>query len=196
MVDDQLLVERAKGGDAQAFRDLVERSRQNVYRLAYNLTGNRLDAEDLSQDVFIKAYRSLPKFRGDAKWSTWLYRITVNTCMDHGRTKAGKKMESSFNQEETQAEYEVERSRDAVSPDRKAESAIIQEQIESAMNALTEQERSVFVLRHYHDFSLKQIAETLEIAEGTVKAYLFRAVRRLQEKLSFYRNDLGLREQL
>jgi RNA polymerase sigma-70 factor (ECF subfamily) len=190
------LVERAKGGDAQAFRDLVERSRQNVYRLAYNLTGNRLDAEDLSQDVFIKAYRSLPKFRGDAKWSTWLYRITVNTCMDHGRTKAGKKMESSFNQEETQAEYEVERSRDAVSPDRKAESAIIQEQIESAMNALTEQERSVFVLRHYHDFSLKQIAETLEIAEGTVKAYLFRAVRRLQEKLSFYRNDLGLREQL
>jgi RNA polymerase sigma-70 factor (ECF subfamily) len=196
VVDERLLIERAKHGDMQAFRELVEQSKLKVFGLAYNLTGNRHDAEDLSQDVFVKAFRSLPKFRGDARWSTWLYRITVNTCMDHGRQKTNKSIETRYDCEGDDPPSGHHHDCNSIPPDRKAASSMIQQHIESALNVLSPQERSVFVLRHYHDFSLKQIAQTLEIAEGTVKSYLFRAIQQLQQELSFYRNELGLDEQL
>jgi len=85
VTDEQLLIDRAQQGDRDSFRQLVERSNLYVYRLAYDLTGNRHDAEDVSQEVFIRAYRSLAGFRREAKWSTWLYRITVNLCLEHRR---------------------------------------------------------------------------------------------------------------
>jgi RNA polymerase sigma-70 factor (ECF subfamily) len=195
VADERLLIERSKRGDMQAFRELVEQSKVKVFGLAYNLTGNRHDAEDLSQDVFVKAYRSLPKFRGDAKWSTWLYRITVNTCMDRGRLSANKATEVPYERGNDDPPNGMDCDRSSIAPDRKAESSMIQQHIETALQALSGQERAVFVLRHYHDFSLKQIAQTLEIAEGTVKSYLFRAIQQLQQELSFYRDELGLDEQ-
>ena len=82
-----------------------------------------------------------------------------------------------------------------ITPDRSAESGILQERIGHALRKLTDRERSVFVLRHYHDLPLKDIAETLKIAEGSVKAYLFRALKRLQQELVYYRTDLGIEEQ-
>ncbi|MFI5251219.1 MAG: RNA polymerase sigma factor [Bacteroidota bacterium] len=196
MLEEQLLIDRAKRGDMQAFRELVEGSKRMVFGLAYNLTGNRHDAEDLSQDVFVKAYRSLINFRGDAKWNTWLYRITVNTCMDHGRSTSSRSAEIPYDSENNEPPTGSAHSHNPITPDRKAESSMIQQHIESALNTLSRQERSVFVLRHYHDFSLKQIAQTLEIAEGTVKSYLFRAIQHLQQELSFYRKELGMDEQL
>lgn len=189
---EQLLVERARNGDAEAFRELVERSKHDVFRLACSLTGSRPDAEDLSQDVFVKAYRSMHKFRGDAKWSTWLYRITVNTCMDHGRAASARGNEKRFDEQEmTSPDANTQH---ALPPDRIAESGIINSHIEAALMMLSSRERAIFVLRHYHDYPLKQIAETLELAEGTVKSHLFRAIRHLQHELSFYRQDLGLDE--
>ena len=170
------LVERARSGDTKAFTELVDSSKLQVFRLAYNLTGSRLEAEDLSQDVFIKAFRALADFRGDAKWSTWLHRITVNTCMDHGRSVAGKKHDVRLGNEDENQSANREPVSAAPLPDRTADSSMIQSHIDSALDVLTDQERSVFVLRHYHDYSLQQIAETLDIAEGTVKSYLFRAV--------------------
>lgn len=192
MVDEQPLIDRARNGDMQAFCELVERSKLKVFRLAFDLTGNRHDAEDLSQDVFVKAYRSLSKFRGDAKWSTWLYRITVNTCMDFGRSNSRRNNEVRYHHEDGEPRHDIESVHEGILPDRKAESGIIQKHVENALKNLSAQERSVFVLRHYHDFSLKQIAQTLELAEGTVKSYLFRAIQQLQQDLSFYRRDLGL----
>jgi RNA polymerase sigma-70 factor (ECF subfamily) len=192
VTDEQLLIERAQRGEMDAFRDLVERSKINVYRLAYDLTGNRHDAEDLSQDVFIKAYRSLQKFRGDAKWSTWLYRITVNTCMDQRKLKSYTHMTYKNDIENESEAVTHDDQHKSVRPDRAAEAGLIQQHIEQALNQLSTQERAVFVLRHYNDLPLKQIAETLDIAEGTVKSFLFRAVQRLQKELAFYRNDLGL----
>ena len=82
LTDEQQLIRRAQEGEMHAFKELVARSKENVYRLAYDMVGNAHDAEDLSQEVFIKAFRSLARFRGDAKWSTWLYRITFNACLD------------------------------------------------------------------------------------------------------------------
>jgi len=192
VTDEQLLIKRARDGDGEAFCELVKRSKITVYRLAYDLTGNRQDAEDMSQDVFVKAYQSIGKFRGDSRWKTWLYRITVNRCMDHHKTHKRDSMEYDDDvQANTRVEFPIPRH---TAPDRSAEANIIQNHIEHALNRLSRSERSVFVLRHYHDLSLRQIAETLDVAEGTVKSHLFRALRRLQQELSFYRKDLGLEE--
>ncbi len=192
VTDEQLLINRAQAGDADAFRSLVNRSKINVYRLAFDLTGNRQDAEDLSQDVFVKAYRSLPNFRGDAKWSTWLYRITVNACMDHRKANRREQMEYDDDIEQDLPAHAG--TLHPTAPDRSAEATMIQQHIEKALDRLSPNERSVFVLRHYHDLPLRQIAETMNVAEGTVKSYLFRAARRLQRELAFYRQDLGLEE--
>ena len=194
--DDRMLVDRAQNGDTDAFRVLVERSKVDVYRLAYDLTGNRHDAEDLSQDVFVKAYRSLSNFRGDAKWSTWLYRIAVNAHRDHVRPKMQRTLDYRDDLERHDIVGSTMNSHnDTITPDRSAESSMIQERIEQALETLTSRERSVFVLRHYHHLPLKQIAGTLKIAEGSVKAYLFRALQRLQSELAYYRTDLGVKEQ-
>ncbi len=191
MTDEQLLIDRAQQGDGDAFRQLVERSNLNVYRLAYDMTGNRHDAEDLVQEVYIRAYRSLGNFRREAKWSTWLYRITINICLDHRNSKARKPLGYSESiGDDTESEMPQGRARGT--PDRETESSMIRENIERALSTLPPQERSVFVLRHYHDLPLKEIAETLQVAEGTVKSHLFRALQKLRDELAFYRNDLGL----
>jgi RNA polymerase sigma-70 factor (ECF subfamily) len=194
VTDERFLIEEAKAGNTQAFRDLIELVRLNVYRLAYDLTGNRHDAEDLSQDVFVKAYLALCTFRGDAKWSTWIYRITVNACMDHH--KKNRRSRTEFDEENVVHDCSIHQLEDAAKPDQRAEAAIIRSHVDRALGCLTLQERSVFVLRHYHDLPLKQIAETMEIAEGTVKSYLSRAIQRLQRELSFYKKEFGLENQL
>jgi RNA polymerase sigma-70 factor (ECF subfamily) len=195
VTDEKLLIDRAQRGDTDAFRVLVERSRITTYRLAYDLTGNRHDAEDLSQEAYIRAYRGLKNFRGDAKWSSWLYRITMNTFYDHWRIK--KKQPVQFEDETELATMPTAAqtgNAHAPTPERSAEAGVIQQHIDQALESLSPQERSVFVLRHYHDLPLKEIASTLEIAEGTVKAYLFRSIQRLQKELAFYRPELGLEE--
>jgi RNA polymerase sigma-70 factor (ECF subfamily) len=164
-----------------AFRELVNGARNGIYRLAYDLTGSRDEAEDLSQEAFIKAYRSLGSFRGEARWSTWMYRITMNTYLDVKKNKVRSIMEH-------RTDMEGHGDDRTVTPDRSAEARLIQEHVEAALGSLTPRERSVFVLRHYHDLPLKHIAETLEISEGTVKALLFRAIGRLQKELAFYRD--------
>ncbi len=190
MTDEKELIHRAQSGDTAAFRALVERSRLHVFRLAYDMTGNRHDAEDLSQDVFVKAYRSLHAFRGDAKWSTWLYRITMNACLDHRGAASRKPMNTHepLNDEILPSQAHA----GEVTPDRAAESRILGRHIDAALGRLSNRERAVFTLRHYHDLPLKEIASALEITEGSVKSYLFRALAHLQEDLSFYRNDPGM----
>ena len=192
MTDEQLLIDRARNGDERSFRELVERSKINVYRLAYDLTGNRSDAEDISQDVFVRAYRALPGFRGDSKWSTWLYRITLNICMDHKRTMKRRPITSpGVEIDETLRDNHPP---GTPGPDQSAESALLRQYIQRALTSLTHQERTVFILRHYHDLTLKQIAETMQIADGTVKSYLFRAIQRLRKELAPLRGDAGLKE--
>jgi RNA polymerase sigma-70 factor (ECF subfamily) len=192
VTDEQVLIKRAQGGEMDAFGQLVERSKINVYRLAYDLTGNRHDAEDLSQDVFVKAHRSLQNFRGEATWSTWIYRITVNTCLDHRRSKTRETIEYRDDLHSTEEGTRLNRASTTITPDRSADSEIVREHIERALDQLPGQERAVFVLRHYHDLPLGQIAQTLNIAEGTVKSHLFRAIRRLQRELDSFRNDMQL----
>lgn len=190
MSDEKLLIDRARNGDTDAFRQLVERSKITTYRLAYDLTGNRHDAEDLSQEAYIRAFRGLPSFRGDAKWSSWLHRITLNTFLDQKKAKRTDTVE--YNDELESPELNSNHRAPAPGPDRRADGSLIQEQIERALGCLSPTERSVFVMRHYHDMPIREIGSALTIAEGTVKVHLFRAVRRMQRKLEFFRAELGL----
>ena len=173
--------------EPSAFRTFVEEHKRHVFYLALDLTGNFHDAEDLAQEVFIKAYRALDSFRGEAKLYTWLYRIAVNTFLNKRRKKALTFMrlrddlaDTVFFQENARSPVE-----DVVSTD-------VQQHIDAALNSLSPKERSAFVLRHYHDMPLKEIAGVLAVAEGTIKSLLFRAIQKLRKELVYYKDELGL----
>jgi RNA polymerase sigma-70 factor (ECF subfamily) len=191
LIEDRMLVEQAQNGNRNAFRQLVERHKERVYYIALDLMSNRSDAEDMSQEAFIKAYKSLHRFRGDAQFSSWLYRITVNTCIDHRRKKWWRirKAQAPMNQED---QPRIDRLPSGMpGPEESAQEALVQAQLRDALDQLPQRERDVFVLRHDHDLPLKEIAETLGISLGTVKSTLFSAVRRLRDQLSDLRDELG-----
>ncbi|MFZ5515454.1 MAG: RNA polymerase sigma factor [Candidatus Zhuqueibacterota bacterium] len=195
MNQDTVLVERARQGEKAAFRELVERYKKRIYYLSRDLTGNHHDAEDLSQEVFIKAYRSLKDFRGDAQFSSWLYRIAVNTSISQRRKKSYAAMTlHDFIEEDRGDNQDQEHLSTGQNPERSAEAGLMQAHIDAALQRLAPRERSIFVLRHYHDLPLKEIAETLSITVGSVKSLHFRAIKRLRKELSFYREEFGLED--
>ncbi len=184
------LIERLAAGDRAAFRDFVERYKRVVYRLAFDLAGNHADAEDISQDVFIKVFRSIRTFRKGSRFSSWLYRVTINACHDHYRKKP----------RETRAVGGISLS-DERAPDLPAtgwsdraeagsESAGIQRRIDRALAVVTERERTVFVLRHYEELDLKSIAGTMNLSVGSVKSYLSRGLRKIRSELADVRGSV------
>jgi RNA polymerase sigma-70 factor (ECF subfamily) len=187
--DEKILVERACGGDMSAFREIVDRYKRQIYSLSLDYTGNHHDAEDILQEVLIKAYRSLSSFRGDARLSTWLHRITINTCLDRKR-RAVVPMTSS--EEIPGYENRFPEPHTRGNPEKSTEAARIQEHINCALQTLTPLERSVFVLRNYNDLPLKEVARVLGRSEGTIKNMLWRALQKLQKELWFYRKEMGL----
>ncbi|MBX2821131.1 MAG: RNA polymerase sigma factor [Rhodothermaceae bacterium] len=160
------------------FRDVVDEHQRGVYRLALQLTGHHQDAEDLMQDVFIKVHAKLDSFRGEASIKSWIYRITVNTYLNKRRKKAllFMKLRDDFDNTLTDARSNTERD---------AESNSIREHVHKALELLSPKERSAFALRHYNEYSVKEVAQALEVAEGTVKSLLFRAVKKLRKQLVF-----------
>lgn len=174
-----------------AFRALVERYMKKVYAVALDMTGDHHEAEDISQDVFLKAYGSLPQFRGRAGVSTWLYRMTVNVCIDRSRKKAWKAMKPKGAVLDENIQQHKQSQHTLSQPEDEMERALLQQHIRRALDGLTERERAVFVLRNYHALPLKEIADCLNVTEGTVKSTLFRAIKRLQGMLAPYvREDL------
>jgi RNA polymerase sigma-70 factor (ECF subfamily) len=194
MGDERALVRRIQQGDGGAFRELVEAHKRTVYYLAIDLCGNHFDAEDLSQEVFIRAYRGIGRFRGGAKLSSWLHRITVNAYIDSQRKKSPKVVSLTDDDGEECDPVDTEPQRVGGDPEQKVSSARITEHIERALEALSEMEKAAFVMRHYHDMPIREISAALGVAEGTVKSLLFRAVRKLRGRLSVYRGELGLED--
>ena len=190
MNNEHILIHRARSGDRTAFREIVECNKKAVYYLAMHMTGNHHDAEDISQEVFLKMFRSLKGFKGKAKLSSWLYRITVNTCISKMRKKSSNILK--FQESSTIDESEVYKNfaeQGQGNPEQYVESDQIGIHIEKALKRITHKERAVFILRHYSDLPLKEIAEVLNVAEGTVKSHLFRAIKKLQKELSFYTKE-------
>ena len=175
--EEQLLVESVQRGELPAFQELVEKYKQKVYYMALDMTGNHHDAEDLSQEVFIKVYTSIKDFRGDSKLSSWMYRIAMNTCIDKTRRKRLKLVEFD--------DKVAEKPEVKDDPQKAMESLAMQKQIDQALQKLPPRQRMIFVMRHYNELLLKEIAEALQISEGTVKAQLFRAIQKLQKELAF-----------
>lgn len=188
MSGDTDLISRAAGGDASAFQALVERHRAMVYRVAYQFAGNHYDAEDIAQEVFIKVYRSLDRFRQDAQLTSWMYRIVMNACIDHRRRYRGSSSTASGDE----AEYRMLNApEETPGPEERTYAGEIGEVLEHEIGRLPKGQRIVFVMRHYQGMKLCEIADALGLAEGTVKRQLHAAVHRLREALSHARVTAG-----
>jgi len=183
--DVQPVTSAAAPSTGVAFQELVETHKKRVYYLALDLTGNHHDAEDLAQDVFIKAYRAMDSFRGDAKVFTWLYRIAVNTHLNRRRKKAVRNMQ-------LQEDFDRQADDSGALPDtdEQAQRQQMQSHIRASLDALSPRERSAFVLKHMNGLTIKDTAAAMDIAPGTVKSLLYRATRKLRDELAFYRDDL------
>ncbi|HET6347518.1 MAG TPA: RNA polymerase sigma factor [Candidatus Krumholzibacteria bacterium] len=192
MHDEKELVRRVQAGEASAFRQFVERYQREVYGLAYDLCGNHHDAEDLSQEVFIKVHRAIGSFRADAKPGSWLYRITMNAFLDSRRRKPVQivSLHAPFDSSSGD-DHPVDVPAPTAGPDRVTHSARVRDDVDRALDVLSAQERSVFVMRHYHDMPIREISASLSLAEGTVKSMLFRSIRKLRDRLSQYREEAG-----
>ena len=191
--NEQNIIDRICRGDTAAFQKLVERYKKKIYFLAYDILGDHHEAEDISQEVFIKVFRSLRNFRRDAKMSSWIYQITANTCIDALRKKKSKPQVNLeyFNHVSLQDNLAGGGTR-VQNPELSAEASIMQHKIQNALHKVTPKERTVFVMRHYNDLKIKEIAETLQVSSGTVKSLLFRALKKLRKELSTHREKSSM----
>jgi RNA polymerase sigma-70 factor (ECF subfamily) len=177
---DLALVSRAASGDPAAFQLLVEQHRSMVYRVAYQFAGNHHDAEDIAQEVFIKVYRSLDRFRQDAQLTSWLYRIVMNACIDH-RRRHHPAASAPFGEE---AEARLQNTpEEAPGPEDCAYAGELGEVLEGEIARLPHGQRVVFIMRHHQGLKLSEIADALGLAEGTVKRQLHAAIHRLRGRL-------------
>jgi RNA polymerase sigma-70 factor (ECF subfamily) len=185
VMDEQQLVDGLARGDRAAFRVFVERYKKKVYYLSLDLVGNAADAEDVSQEVFLKVYRSFGTFKRGAKLSSWLYRVTYNACIDHRRKRelVPEPMADETLEARDRADGPFGASAAEFDPVRSVESGQLQERIAMALEKVSPQEKAVFLLRHYDELMLKDIADARHLSVGAVKSYLFRAVRKLQKEL-------------
>jgi RNA polymerase sigma-70 factor (ECF subfamily) len=173
---DEQLVEAFRGGDQTGFRELVRRYQRTVYGLAYRAAGNHADADDLAQDIFLRVYRSLGRFRGDSAFRTWLFRIILNRLSSHRRGTARERAR-----------------RTGRDPGRVAAAGshlgtLIREEervrLAEEVHRLPERQRDTVILRFYQGLKYREIAEVLGCSEGTAKASLFQAVRALRGRMT------------
>ena len=182
-MNELLLISRARGGDRDAFGELVEQYRDNVYRLAYRMCGNAYDADEAAQEAFVAAWRALPNFRGDAKFSTWLYRLTTNAAIDVMRREK---------RHQTVGDGEMmELADDADSPQETVERTEQQEAVQKALATLSEEYREVLLLRYMEELDYAEIAEVLQLPSGTVKSRINRAKAALKAALLKSGNIFG-----
>lgn len=179
-MDDASLIPRAAAGDRAAFRALVERHRTMVYRVALQYSGNHHDADDIAQEVFLKVFRSLGSFRQDAQFTSWLYRIAMNACIDHARRAAPLAASAADGGDENPLDALPA---DAPGPDDHAYAGELGVVLRDAIERLPPRQRLIFTMRHFEQLKLVEIAEALGLAEGTVKRQLHAAVHRLRATL-------------
>jgi RNA polymerase sigma-70 factor (ECF subfamily) len=183
MVDADLIA-RAAGGDSSAFQVLVEQHRLMVYRVAYQFAGNHYDAEDIAQDVFIKVYRSLPRFRQDSQFTSWIYRIAMNACIDHRRRHMSSGAAFAARSNEDAEQQMVSAAEESPGPETTAYAGELGTVLETAVSRLPQGQRIVFIMRHHEGLKLCEIASALGLAEGTVKRQLHAAIHRLRAALN------------
>jgi len=182
---DRTYVAQARAGDADAYRVLVERHGRALFRLAFRMTGNQQDAEDVVQESFLRAYRQLSKFDERASFGTWLYRIAANCSLDLVRSRKRRSEHQPLNGDvpgEAEDPVLALPSTDPT-PERAALSSEVRERLAEAMNELSATERTAFVLRHFEGMRIEEVSRVLECQPGAAKHSVFRAVQKLRRAL-------------
>ena len=188
---DEELVRRAQNDDPWAIEQLVLRYQKKVYQIAYQmLAGDEQEAQDLTQDTFLKAFRNIKRFKGNASFYTWLYRIVINTCLDaRRRRRRWKEIFFPWRLERPKEETCTSSLEDYPDPDKNANPLSmagkrqLEQDLKKVMNTLSERQRDIFQLKIFHEMSIPEIAQMMNLAEGTVKTHLYRATQVIQKKL-------------
>ena len=186
-LNDTDLIVQAQKGDQSAFEELVYRYDRNVLSIALRYALNEDDAKDLYQEVFIRVYRGLKNFRFQSEFSTWLFRITTNVCLTYkSRSKEHLKISinSNYNSDDEEDKTMKELVYDGSSPEEISSGSDLGDLVNAAVETLSPKQKMTFVLKHYEGYKIREIAEMLNCKEGTVKKYLFDAIKNLRKKLS------------
>lgn len=182
--EEQALLERCKNGDIRAFDELVQRFQKRVFNFAYGIAGNQDDASDITQEAFVRVFNSIQTFRGDANFTTWIYRIVTNVYLDERKKSKSHRLVSLddfIDLDENSVSRQIED--ELPQPDEVAESKERNLAVRRAVNSLPDYQRIIVTLYHLHDRSYEEIAEILHLPIGTVKSRLNRARLALAEKL-------------
>lgn len=181
---DEILAFEAQEGNMQAFADLVERHKGRVYRTLYQVVGDAHDAEDLAQEVFVKVFRSLSSYRGDAAFTTWLHRLTLNLAFDWLRARKRRPLQVPL---EPQTDRDEAPAPEPASPDEGPEELTLRaerrQNLRQAIQNLSPDYREVVLLHHFHHLSYQQIADRLDVPVRTVETRLYRARAQLKKLL-------------
>jgi RNA polymerase sigma-70 factor (ECF subfamily) len=178
--DRAAVLARARHGDGEAFRALVEEHGRRAFQLAFRMTGNEQDAEDVVQESFLRAYRQLGRFEARANFGTWLHRIVANCAVDAIRSRKSRMGTSHWEPIDEAAPLRA----DTPDPERSASSAEMSHHVQTALGLLSPLERAAFVLRHHEGRSIHEISRTLGLGTSAAKHSIFRAVRKLRAALT------------
>lgn len=190
MTGEKVLLARAKKGEIAAFESLMTAYENRVYTLALRSMGSAQDAADITQEVFLRTWKNLDSFRGDSSFSTWLYRVTSNLCIDFARKRAAEGGMASIDDAESLAASIADTSR-TIQPEQAIENQELREELQYALAQLSEEHRKVVLLRDVAGLAYIEIARTLGIEEGTVKSRLARA-RSALRKILLERGNISL----
>jgi RNA polymerase sigma-70 factor (ECF subfamily) len=179
--DEQQLIAQAREGSHSAYRVLVDRHMKDAYDIAFSFVRDHDDAEDIAQEAFVRAHGSLPGFRGESQFGTWLYRIVVNLSLN--KVKRHKAMRARELPAVSVADLVAE-------VDPPPYSADLRPHIEKALHELPTLQRAVVLLRHMDGLSTREVSTILQCSEGTVKTHLFRGLRKMRKKLAFLKDDI------
>lgn len=178
-VSEKKIIEKVLGGDANAFEELVLKYEKTVYNLALRMVGDRDDAFDMTQEAFIKAYGSLSSFRGDSKFSVWIYRITTNVCLDFLRSKSRKQQVSLTVSDDDDEDAQLDIPDPSSDPEQQLMQKMSMQSVEEGLKTLPDKQRQILVMRELGGMSYAEIGKALSLEEGTVKSRIFRARKRL-----------------
>lgn len=177
--EENILIAKIQNGNQASFEKLVLENQTKVYNLALRMVGNEQDAFDMSQEAFIKAYNSIALFRGESRFSVWLYRLTTNVCLDFLRSEGRKSHGSLTYMSEEDDDKELEIPDERFSPETLAEKKELREAVNRGLMSLPKDYRAILLLREIDGLSYEEIADALALEEGTVKSRIFRARKRL-----------------
>lgn len=173
------IIRRVQHGDTEAFSVLVAAYEKNVFNVALQMTGNREDAQDMAQEAFLKAFNSLSTFRGDSKFSSWLYRIVSNVCLDFKRRQS-RRPSSSLTVEDDEGEsLQLDIADESQSPEALLERKLTRDAVRRGLASLPDEQRQILLLREIQGLSYEEIAEVMDLEPGTVKSRIFRARKKL-----------------